>query len=175
MVNAIVKGTNVSTNDFAKALVAWRMRFKEEQESITSMVEVNNISFDNTSDMLYLDINSQSTGLSTIFDVVDKASYVYQRQQAFEEKYRDYIPLATKLDDLSNELNEVNCQLNRSRRDLAYLDDINNYLFGGLDVPTLANPSSTASRIRSVETGMTPQDRFFLLAALVIVTVTREK
>lgn len=46
--------------------------------------------------------------MSTIFDVVDKASYVYQRQRAFEEKYRDYIPLATKIDNLSNELNKVN-------------------------------------------------------------------
>lgn len=212
MVSAIVKGTNAminaSTTDFANAIVAWRMRFKEEQESITSMVEVNNTSFDKTSELLQLGINSQatnsSTTLSTIFDTVDKASYVYQRQQAFEEKYRDYIPLATKLDDLSNELNEVNCQLNRSRRDLAYINDINNYLFGGFDVPTLANPSSIvekmrivnidmasqdrsvpltlvnnpsliASRIRSIEIGMTPQDRFFLMAALVIVTVTRER
>lgn len=207
MVSAIVKGTNAmvnaSTTDFANAIVAWRMRFKEEQESVKSMIEVNNTSFDKVSEMLYLDFNSQvtdsSTALSTIFDVVDKASYVYQRQQAFEEKYRDYIPLATKLDDLSNELNEVNCQLNRSRRDLAYINDINNYLFGGFDVATLANPSSiadkirainikmasqdlpviltlannpssAATRIRSIETGMTPQDRFFLLAALVIVT-----
>lgn len=203
MVCTIVKSTNaivnVSTTDFANAIVAWRMRFKEEQESVKSMIEVNNTSFDNASEMLYLDINSQSTGLSTIFDVVDKASYVYQRKNAFEEKYKDYIPLAAKIDNLSNELNEVNCQLNRSRRDLAYLDDINNYLFGGFDVPTLANPSSivdeirainikmalqdrpvlltlvnnpssVATRIRSIETGMTPQDRFFLLAALVIVT-----
>ena len=203
MVCTIVKSTNamvnISTNDFANALVAWRMRFKEEHDSVKSMVEVNNTSFDNASEMLYLDINSQSTGLSIIFDVVDKASYVYQRQRVFEEKYRDYIPLATKIDDLSNELNEVNSRLNRSRRDLAYLDDINNYLFGGFDVPTLANPSSVvekirainikmasqdlpilltlvnnpfsaAARIRSIETGMTPQDRFFLLAALVIVT-----
>lgn len=183
MVSAIVKGTNAmvnaSTTDFANAIVAWRMRFKEEQESVKSMIEVNNTSFDNASEMLYLDINSQatnsSTTLSTIFDVVDKASYVYQRKSSFEEKYRDYIPLTTKLDDLSNELNEVNCQLNRSRRDLAYINDINNYLFGGFDVPTLANPSSIASRIRSIEIGMTPQDRFFLMAALVIVTVTRER
>lgn len=112
--------------------------------------------------------------------------------------------MATKIDNLSNELNEVNSRLNRSRRDLAYLDDINNYLFGGFDVPTLANPSSmvdkmrainikmasqdlpilltlvnnpfsAAARVRSIETGMTPQDRFFLMAALVIVTVTRER
>lgn len=210
MVSAIVKGTNAmvnaSTTDFANAIVAWRMRFKEEQESVKSMIEVNNTSFDNASEMLYLDINSQatnsSTTLSTIFDVVDKASYVYQRKSSFEEKYRDYIPLATKLDDLSNELNEVNSQLNRSRRDLAYINDINNYLFGGFDVATLANPSSIAdkirainvsmalqdrsflssstnpssiiSRIHTIETGITPHDRFFLMAALVIVTVTKK-
>lgn len=212
MVSAIVKGTNAmvnaSTTDFANAIVAWRMRFKEEQESVKSMIEVNNTSFDNASEMLYLDFNSRvtdaSAALLTIFDVVDKASYVYQRKSSFEEKYKDYIPLATKLNDLSNELNEVNCRLNRSRRDLAYINDINNYLFDGFDVPTLANPSSIvekmrivnidmasqdryvpltlvnnpssiASRIRSIEIGMTPQDRFFLIAALVIVTVTRER
>lgn len=211
MVNTIVKSTNtmvnVNTNDFANALVAWRMRFKEEQESVKSMVEVNDTSFDKTSELLQLNINSQltdsSTTMSTIFDVVDKASYVYQRQRAFEEKYRDYIPLVTKIDNLSNELNKVNSRLNQSRRDLAYLDDINNYLFDGLDVPTLANsssiidkirainikmasqnrpvlltlvnnPSSMAGRIRSIETDMTPQDRFFLMAALVIVMVTRK-
>lgn len=207
MVCTIVKSTNaivnVSTNDFANALVAWRMRFKKEQESITSMVEANNVRFDETSELSLLQLNfnpeaaDMSNALSRIFDTVDKASYVYQRQRAFEEKYRDYILLATKLDDLSNELN-------RSRRDLAYINDINNYLFGGFDVATLANPSSiadkirainikmasqdlpviltlvnnpssVATRMRSIEMGMTPQDRFFLLAALVIVTVTREK
>lgn len=206
MISTIVE----STNDFANALVAWRMRFKEENESVKSMVEVNDTSFDKISELflLQLDFNSRvtdsSTALSTIFDTVDKASYVYQRKSSFEEKYRDYIPLATRIDDLSNELNKVNCRLNQSRRDLAYLEDINNYLFGGLDVPTLTNPSSTvdkmrainikmasqdrpflltltnnpsvmASRIRTIETGMTPQDRFFLMAALVIVTVTRER
>ena len=144
------------------------------------MVEVNNTSFDKTSELflVQLDFNSRvtdaSAALSTIFDIVDKASYVYQRKSSFEEKYKDYIPLATKIDNLSNELNEVNCQLDRSRRDLAHLDDINNYLFGGFDVPILVNPSSVASRIRSIETGMIPQDRFFLVAALVIVTVTRK-
>lgn len=197
MINTIVKG--VDNHDKAGILANWRMRFKEEQESVKSMVEVNDTSFDNASETLYLDINSQSTGLSTIFDVVDKASYVYQRKSSFEEKYRDYIPLATKIDNLSNELNKVNSRLNQSRKDLAHLDDINNYLFGGFDVPTLAspssiidkmrainikmasqdrpvlltlvnNPSSIATRIRSIETGMTPQDRFFLMAALVIVT-----
>ena len=206
MINTIVKG--VDNHDKASVLTNWRMRFKEEQESVKSMVEVNDTSFDNASEMLYLDINSQatnsSTTLSTIFDVVDKASYVYQRKSSFEEKYRDYIPLAAKIDNLSNELNEVNCQLDRSRRDLAHIDDVNNYLFGGFDVPTLANPSSIvdklrainikmasqdrpvlltlvnnlssmAGRIRAIETGMTPQDRFFLMAALVIVTVTRER
>lgn len=202
MINTIVKG--VDNHDKASVLTNWRMRFKEEQESVKSMVEVNDTSFDNASEMLYLDINSQSIGLSTIFDVVDKASYVYQRKSSFEEKYRDYIPLATRIDNLSNELNEVNSRLDRSRRDLAHIDDVNNYLFGGFDVPTLANPSSIvdklrainikmasqdrpvlltlvnnlssmAGRIRAIETGMTPQDRFFLMAALVIVTVTRER
>lgn len=177
MINTIVKG--IDNHDNANILANWRMRFKEEQESVKSMAEVNNISFDKTSELflLQLDFNSQvtdsSTALSTIFDTVDKASYVYQRKSSFEEKYRDYIPLATKIDDLSNELSKVNCRLNRSRRDLAYLEDINNYLFGGFDVPTLTNPSSIAGRIRSIETGMTSQDRFFLTAALVIVTVTR--
>jgi len=208
MINTIVKG--IDNHDKASMLANWRMRFKEEQESVKSMVEVNDISFDKTGELflVQLDFNLRvidaSTGLSTIFDVVDKASYVYQRKNAFEEKYKDYIPLAAKIDNLSNELNEVNSRLNRSRRDLAYLDDINNYLFGGFDVPTLANPSSIvekmrivnidmasqdrsvpltlvnnpssiASRIRSIEIGMTPQDRFFLMAALVIVTVTRER
>lgn len=205
MINTIVKG--IDNHDKAGILANWRMRFKEEQESVKSMVEVNDISFDKTSELLQLGINLQATDssatLSTIFDAVDKASYVYQRQRAFEEKYRDYIPLAAKIDDLSNKLNEVNCRLDRSRRDLAYLDDVNNYLFGGFDVPTLAspssivdkirtinikmasqdllvlptlvnNPSSMVSRIRSIETGMTPQDRFFIMAALVIVTVTRK-
>lgn len=205
VINTIVKG--IDNHDKASILANWRMRFKEEQESVKSMVEVNDTSFDKTSELLQLNINSQltdsSTTMSTIFDVVDKASYVYQRQRAFEEKYRDYIPLATKIDNLSNELNKVNSRLNQSRRDLAYLDDINNYLFDGLDVPTLANsssiidkirainikmasqdrpvlltlvnnPSSMVGRIRSIETDMTPQDWFFLMAALVIVTVTRK-
>lgn len=178
MINTIVKG--IDNHDKADILANWRMRFKEEHESVKSMVEMNDTSFDKTSELflVQLDFNSRvtdaSAALSTIFDVVDKASYVYQRQQAFEEKYRDYIPLAAKIDNLSNELNEVNCQLDRSRRDLVHLDDINNYLFGGFDVPTLVNPSSVASRIRSIETGMTPQDRFFIMAALVIVTVTRK-
>lgn len=179
MINTIVKG--VDNHDKASMLANWRMRFKEEQESVKSMVEVNDISFDKTSELflVQLDFNSRvidaSAALLTIFDVVDKASYVYQRQRAFEEKYKDYIPLATRIENLSNELNEVNSRLDRSRRDLAHIDDINNYLFGGFDVPTLANPSSIASRIRSIEIGMTPQDRFFLMAALVIVTVTRER
>lgn len=178
MINTIVKG--IDNHDKAGILANWRMRFKEEHESIKSMVEVNDTSFDKIGELflVQLDFNSRvteaSAALSTIFDVVDKASYVYQRKNAFEEKYKDYIPLAAKIDNLSNELNEVNCQLGRSRRDLAYLDDINNYLFDGLDVPTLVNPSSIASRIRSIETGMTPQDRFFIMAALVIVTVTRK-
>lgn len=208
MINTIVK--DIDNHDKAGILANWRMRFKEERELVKSMVEVNDTSFDKIGELflIQLDFNSRVTdalvALSTIFDVVDKASYVYQRQQAFEEKYRDYIPLAAKIDNLSNELNEVNCQLDRSRRDLAYINDINNYLFGGFDVPTLANPSSIvekmrivnidmasqdrsvpltlvnnpssiASRIRSIEIGMTPQDRFFLMAALVIVTVTRER
>lgn len=205
MISTIVKG--IDQHDKADILANWRMRFKEEQESVKSMVEVNDISFNKTSELLQLDFNSQatdsSTALSTIFDAVDKASYVYQRKNAFEEKYRDYIPLATRIDDLSNELTRVNRQLERGRRDLVYLKDINNYLFGSPDVPTLANPSSIvdkirainikmasqdrpilltlvnnpssmAGRIRSIETGMTPQDRFFLMAALVIVTVTRK-
>lgn len=205
MINTIVKG--IDNHDKAGMLANWRMRFKEEQESVKSMVEVNNISFDKISELFQLDFNSESAdmsnALSTIFDVVDKASYVYQRKNAFEEKYKDYIPLATRIDDLSNELTRVNRQLARSRRDLTYLEDINNYLFGSPDVPTLANPSSIvdeirainikmasqdrpilltlvnnpssmAGRIRSIETGMTPQDRFFLMAALVIVTVTRK-
>lgn len=206
MINTIVK--DIDQHDKAGILANWRMQFKEEQESITSMVEVNNTRFDKTSELFLaqLDFNSRvtdaSAALSTIFDVVDKASYVYQRKSSFEEKYKDYIPLATKIDNLSNELNEVNCQLDRSRRDLAYIDDINNYLFGGFDVATLANPSSIAdkirainvsmalqdrsflssstnpssiiSRIHTIETGITPHDRFFLMAALVIVTVTRK-
>lgn len=179
MINTIVKG--IDQHDKAGMLANWRMRFKEERESIESMVEVNDISFDKTSELflVQLDFNLRvtdaSAALSTIFDVVDKASYVYQRKSSFEEKYRDYIPLAAKIDNLSNELNEVNSRLDRSRRDLAHIDDINNYLFGGFDVTTLTNPSSMAGRIRSIETGMTPQDRFFLMAALVIVIVTREK
>lgn len=202
MINAIVKG--IDQHDKAGIFANWRMRFKEEQESVKSMIEVNNADFYNASEMLYLDITSQSTGLSTIFDIVDKASYVYQRQRVFEEKYSDYIPLATKIDELSNELSKVNCQLDQSRRDLAYLNDINNYLFGrpkastpanpssiveklrainvnlvSEDLPILPrlvkNPSSMASSMRSIETVITPQDRFFLMAALVIVTVTRER
>lgn len=173
------------------------------------MVEVNDASFDKTSELFLFQLDSSSrvtdslAALSTIFDAVDKASYVYQRQQAFEEKYKDYIPLATKIDELSNELTLLNSRLDRSRRDLAYLNDVNNYLFGSPkastpanpssiveklravninlaseDLPILPrlvrNPSSMASSIRSIETVMTPQDRFFFMAALVIVTVTRE-
>ena len=207
MINTIVKG--VDNHDKAGMLTNWRMRFKEERESIESMVEANNIRFDETSELslLQLDFNSEaadmSNALSRIFDTVDKASYVYQRQRVFEEKYRDYIPLATKIDDLSNELSRVNRQLDRSQRDLVYLKDIDNYLFGSSDVPTLANSSSIVDKIRainidmasrdrsilptltnnlsfiikkirSIETDVTSQDRFFLTAALAIVTVTRQ-
>lgn len=209
IVSTIVKSTNINVNDFANALITWRMQFREEQESVKSMVEVNNTSFDKSGEMLYsLDLGSQTTDLqavlSIIFDTVDKASYVYQRKSSFEEKYKDYIPLATKIDDLSDKLYKINHQLERSRRNLASVEDINNYLFGSPDVLTLANPSSIidkirainvsmasqdmpffltltnnpssmAGRIRAIETGMTPQDRFFLMAALVIVTVTRQR
>lgn len=206
IINTIIKG--IDQHDKANILANWRMRFKEEQEAITSMVEVNNTSFDKTSELFLFQLDSSSrvtdssAALSIIFDTVDKASYVYQRKSSFEEKYKDYIPLAAKIDKLSNELGKVNCQLDRSRRDLAYLNDVNNYLFGkpkvstpanpssiveklrainiklaSEDLPILSrlvrNPSSMASSIRSIETVMTPQDRFFLMAALVIVTVTR--
>lgn len=177
MINTIVKG--IDQHDKAGMLANWRMRFKEEQESVKSMVEVNDISFDKTSELLQLDFNSQvtdsSTALSTIFDAVDKASYVYQRKNAFEEKYKDYIPLAARIENLSNELTRVNRQLERGRRDLAHINDINTYLFGSLDVPTLANPSGVVDKIRAVNIKMASQDRFFLIAALAIVTVTREK
>lgn len=170
MVSTIVKG--IDQHDRAGILANWRMRFKEENESVKSMVEVNDTSFDKTSELflLQLDFNSRvtdaSAALSTIFDTVDKASYVYQRKSSFEEKYRDYIPLAAKIDDLSNELNKVNCRLNQSRKDLAYLDDINNYLFDGFDgfdVPTLTNPSSTVDKMRAINIKMASQDRPFLL------------
>jgi len=211
MISTIVKSTGVSAstniNDFANAFIAWRMRFREEQESVKSMVEVNNTSFDKSGEMLYfLNLDSQTTELqsvlSIIFDTVDKASYVYQRKSSFEEKYKEYIPLATKIDDLSDKLHKVNRQLERSRKDLANVEDINSYLFGSPDALTLANPSfitdkirainvsmalqdrsflssstnpsSIISRIHTIETGITPHDRFFLMAALVIVTVTRK-
>lgn len=44
MINTIVKG--VDNHDKASTLASWRMRFKEEQELVKSMIEVNDTSFD---------------------------------------------------------------------------------------------------------------------------------
>lgn len=213
MVVAIVKDTGTfdgaSTTDIANALVAWRMRFKEEQESVKVMVEANNDRINKLNETLYfLEFDSQKTNfdsqtvLPIIFDTVDKASYVDQRQRAFEEKYKDYIPLATKINELSNELYKVNRRLDQNQRDLARVKDIDRYLFGSPKASTPANPSfavdelrvininlasqdsvflltpvgisSVAYNICAIETDMTPQEWFFLMAALVIVTVTRK-
>lgn len=211
IVVTIVKDTGTfdgaSTTDIANALVAWRMRFKEEQESVKVMVEANNDRVNTLNETLYFlefdpqktDFDSQ-TVLPIIFDMVDKVSYVDQRKRAFEEKYKDYIPLATKINELSNELYKVNRRLNQNQRDLARVKDIDRRLFGSPKASTPANPSftfdklrtininlasqdsvflltpvgisSVAYNIRAIETDMTPQEWFFLMAALVVVTVT---